>query len=194
MRRNVFRALLPLMALPLMVACPFQQEEDDTEKDILTLLALPEQMEINGNWKEGLTSDPPGYWAKHNIGASKSLFGEVSGYWIEDSSENEFGGVVNGVVVDFSNSKRVSYLQTPVPDWCAKQGDTYPNCTCFDAGVCYQRRLWTRFNGSFYYCDTVFNKTTLAEAKSDPGSPVNYANPTAAKSCGFASWTELKPR
>jgi hypothetical protein len=173
-----------------MVACPFQQKEDDTEKDILTLLALPEQMEINGNWKDGVTS----YWAKHHIGASKSLFGEVSGYWIEDSSENPDGSLVVGVVVEFSNQIRTAYVRTGVPSWCSGQGDTYPNCTCFDAGVCYQRRLWTRFNGSFYYCDTVFNKTTLAEAKSDPGNPVSYNDPTASGSCGGFTWTHLVPR
>lgn len=188
MRRNVFRALLPLMALPLMVACPFQQKEDDTEKDILTLLALPEQMEINGNWKDGLTSYPPGYWAKHNIGASKSLFGEVSGYWIEDSSENEFGGVVNGVVVDFSHQSKTAYTRTGVPSWCLNAGD----CECYTAGACYNRNVWTTSAGKLYYCQIVYNKPTLAEAKAD--ATTADASSPATGGCGFGSWTELKPR
>lgn len=188
MRRNVFRALLPLMALPLMVACPFQQEKDDTEKDTLTLLALPEQMEINGNWIERFADGS--YGGEHSVQASNSILNGMTGYWNVSAPWSS----TTGSVVEFSNSRRVSYLQTPVPDWCSGQGDTYPNCTCFDAGVCYQRRLWTRFNGSFYYCDTVFNKTTLAEAKSDPGNPVSYNDPTASASCGDFTWTHLVPR
>ena len=182
MRRNVVRALLPLMALPLMVACPFQQEKDDTEKDILTLLALPEQMEINGNWKDGFN------WAQHTIGVAKTLDGEVSGNWIDDSSANLGGSRVVGVVVEFSNQIRTAYVRTGVPSWCGSSGD----CECYDAQVCFNRNVWTISNGKVYYCQIVYNKPTLNEAKADP-TTADASSPSSG-GCGFGSWTELKPR
>lgn len=170
MRRNVFRALLPLMALPLMVACPFQQKEDDTEKDILTLLALPEQMEINGNWHDG--------FGTHNIQASKTITGEVSGYW-------NWGG--SGTVLDFSNATRTAYVRTGVPSWCTNSGA----CECFDAGVCHNRNVWTKSGGTVYFCQIVYNKPTLDEARSDPAA----ADATdLASGCNGFAWSTMTPQ
>lgn len=169
MRRNVFRALLPLMALPLMVACPFQQKEDDSNT-LLLWVALPEYLEISGKWKSDWTTD--------SIQASKPHTGQAAGSWDQSGS----GNTTFATIVEFDNVNRV----------------LFKNVTgCTQVGWCtegYSRVVWTYYKGNLYSCDVNYGKATLSEAKSDAGSPVNYANPTAANSCGFWSWTKLKPR
>lgn len=177
MRRNVFRALLPLMALPLMVACPFQQEEDNSEQAnmLLMLTAMPEQMELNGTWSDGFST--------HSILASRTISGGTSGFW-------NSGG--NGTVLEFSNSTRTAYVKTGIPGWCTGQGAAYPNCPCFSAGECYNRNVWTKSGGDFYYCQIVYNKSTLDAAKAD-ATTADPSNPSA-NGCGGFAWSKMTPQ
>lgn len=185
MKRNVFRALPLLMALPLMVACPFPLKEDDSDDDILTLLFWPDQqMEINGNWISN-------YGENLRIQATKTIAGGVLGYWYTKVSSYES----SGIVVDFSNSTRTAYVRTGVPSWCTGQGTGLNECTCYNAGVCYNRNVWTKSQGKYYYCQDAYNKPSLDEVRSAPDN-ADESNPGSG-GCGSSPsfpWTELNPQ
>jgi hypothetical protein len=181
-KRNVFRALLPLMALPLLVACPFpwQMENDDSEKEAnLALLFLPVPLAINGAWEDQFT-------IKYDIQASKSIAGGTTGYWKDDYTD--------AAVVEFSNADREVYTRTGKPSWCTGQGTGMNQCLCYNAGVCYNRTVWTFYNGRFYYCQITSNRPTLEEAKTATPSPYNATNPAANNSCNIFTWSRLDPR
>lgn len=187
-KRNVFGALLPLMALPLLVACPFQlqKEEDDSEKDAaLALLVLPEPLAINGAWSTT-------FGENHDIQASKSIAGGTTGYWNSSAPWD----ATTATVVEFSNEEREVYTRTGRPSWCTGQGTGMNQCLCYNAGVCYNRTVWTFYNGRFYYCQITFNRPTLEEAKTATPSSYSAVDPTANGSCGGGSspWSRLDPR
>lgn len=166
MIRNALRVLFTLMALPLFVACPFTFEEDDSEQEMLTMLAFPIPLEINGHWDEG--------YATHDIQASKTLAAGGSGYWNSSGT----GNTTYARVVAFDNEAQVLYKYVTgctEASWCT---------------VGYSRVFWTYSEGNLYYCDENFGKPTLQEAIEDP-IDANPANLTAG--CGPFPWSKLSP-
>ncbi len=178
MKRNALRVLFALMALPLFVACPFTFEGDDSEQEML-LLPL-ESLEISGSYKDN-------YGGQHKIQATRVVAG-VMGYWnSEDSSSS-----TQATIVDFSNQLRTVYTRTGVPDWCTGQGTAFPQCECYNTGLCYNRNVWTIDSGDIYYCQIVYNKPTLAEAIADPAT-ANPDDPDTTGCGGTFAWSKLSP-
>ncbi len=80
-------------------------------------------------------------------------------------------------IVSFDNSANVLYYQNS------------PNAS-FNAGK-YGRIHWTEpSSGRYYFCEAVFGKDSLAEAKTD-GTAVNSASP-GTTGCGGFSWSRME--
>lgn len=151
-------------------------ESDDPMRDmLLAVVALPSVMEINGSWQDNFGSN-------HTIQGSKAnSLDSGTGTWRTDTTER--------TILEYSNESKTAYTRTGVPSWCSGQGASFPNCTCFDAGECFSRFTWTNAQDKFYFCEVVYNKPTLADAKSD-NTAANSSDPTNT-GCGGFSWTRL---
>jgi hypothetical protein len=132
-----------------------------------------EFLEINGKWKDNFG----GY---HNIYAEKNPLSGLHGYW---------EGLINRIIVEFDNSTKTLYVKSvKEPSWADCNG----NGTNGQVGVeCFSRIVWTKYNDAYYYCEIVYNKGSLEEAKNDP-STANSSNPSTG-GCGGFPWTKLQP-
>ena len=159
-------------------------QKEANDKDMTNLLALAavatEQLALNGNWNDNFSNT-------HAISAQKNIAtGATSGSWVTKSTSS----TTDATVVEFDNASKTVYTKTGVPSWCTGQGTSFPSCPCFDAKTCYNRNVWTiDSTGTYYYCQIVYNKPSLAEAKADT-TTADSSNPSAS-GCGSFSWTKL---
>ncbi len=132
-----------------------------------------EFLEINGYWKDNWN-------VYHKIYAQKSYLG-TTGFW---------EGLINRIIVQFDNSTRTLYVKgINEPSWADCNG----NGTQGENNVeCYSRIVWTKFNDFYYYCEIVYNKGSLEEAKSDP-TTADATNPDTG-GCGGFSWTKFEQK
>ncbi len=179
MKKNLFLTIL--IGLWAFVNCKNlgldKNEEDLFDKKAETFLLLddlnktPELLEINGKWKDN-------YNSYHKIFALKSSTYGTIGYW---------EGVTNPIIVEFDNITKTLYVKgINEPIWA----DCNRNGTNGESGVeCYSRIVWTNYQDSFYFCEIVYNKGSLDEAKNDP----TIANPTnpALSGCSSFPWTKF---
>jgi len=100
-----------------------------------------------------------------------------------------WGGLINPVIVEFDNNTKTLYVKgIKEPSWADCNG----NGTYGERGVeCYSRVVWTKYNNDYYYCEIVYNKGSLEQAKSDPAT-ADSSNP-ASGGCGVLSfpWTKF---
>ena len=175
MRRNVFRALLPLMALPLMVACPFQQGKDDSEQTNLMLMITPARGDcmISGI-RLDLSGNRTDTWGtSHSIYGINSLIAEQGCHW--DSSGS--GNTTYSNIVEFDNTSKILYKNVTgctLTGWCTTG---------------YSRVFWTSSGGNTYYCDENYGQATLAAAKSDP---VNANTGDLGGGCNGFPWSQFQ--
>ena len=140
-----------------------------------------EYLEINGKWKDNWNT-------YHYIYAEKNSFSGLYGFW---------GGLINPVIVEFDNNTKTLYVKgIGEPNY----GDLY-SADCNGNGIngepgveCYSRIVWTKYNNYYYYCEIVYNKGSLVQAKSDP-TTADSSNPESG-GCGVLSfpWTKLVPK
>lgn len=151
---------------------------DETGENLLLLDYLNktniEFLEINGSWKDN-------YSGYHQIYAEKNPISGVHGFW---------EGLTNKIIVEFDNSSKTLYVKgINEPSWADCNG----NGTNGENGVdCYSRIVWTKYNDSYYYCEIIYNKGSLDEAKNDP-TTADASNP-ASGGCGGFFWTKLERR
>ena len=134
-----------------------------------------EYLEINGKWKDN--------WTYHYIYAEKNAFSGLHGFW---------EGLINRIIVEFDNNTKTLYVKgIGEPNY----GDLY-SADCNGNGIngepgveCYSRIVWTKYNNDYYYCEIVYNKGNLEQAKSDP-TTANSSNP-ASSGCGNSPWTKF---
>jgi len=170
-----------LIAFGLLVNC-FGLETDkkdsglDKNAEILLLADYlnktnVEYLEINGKWKDNWNT-------YHYIYAEKNAFSGLHGFW---------EGLINRVIVEFDNNTKTLYVKgINEPSWADCNG----NGTNGQSGVeCYSRIVWTKYNNDYYYCEIVYNKGSLEQAKSDP-TTADSSNP-ASGGCGGFSWTKF---
>ncbi|GIX42460.1 MAG: hypothetical protein KatS3mg129_2193 [Leptospiraceae bacterium] len=131
-----------------------------------------EFLEINGNWKDN-------WGSYHQIYAEKNPLSGVHGFW---------EGLINKIIVEFDNSSKTLYVKgINEPSWA----DCNNNSTNGENGVeCYSRIVWTKYNGSYYYCEIVYNKASLEAAKQDT-TQADASNPDST-GCGLYAWTKLQ--
>jgi hypothetical protein len=85
-----------------------------------------------------------------------------------------YGSDTNADIIEYSNDGNIAYV-------FYKNGYS-PNT--------YSRMRWTSItNDVFYYCEEIYAKATLAEAKSDT-TKADATNP-ASGGCGGFAWTEM---
>lgn len=156
----------------------FESAEDEPMEDLLLVaVALPSTMEINGSWDDNFGSS-------HTIQGSKANALEAgTGSWNTDTTDR--------TILEYSNDTRTVYTRTGVPSWCTSQGTDglSSECECFDAGTCFSRFMWTKSQDKFYYCELIYNKPTLEEAKS-ASAPIDDSDPANSGCDGF-SWNRL---
>lgn len=177
--KNIF--LVSLLVLGFLASCfgPFNKEEEnkDVENLILLEIASKEFLEINGTWKDN-------YNTQHQIFAEKSLSTGTNGYW---NTSSNFGNSER-TIVEFDTILKTLYVKTSNEPGYA---DCNGNGTKGETGVkCYSRMVWTNYNNKYYYCEIVFNKATLEEAKNDPAT-ANSSDPDNS-GCGGFPWTRFE--
>ena len=186
--KNLWRKkLLAMLAALSVTAASCAQlglTEDSANEDNTTMLALAaanavEALGINGSWSDN-------FGGSHEIAGGKSFAGGTSGNWKQTFSS---GSVTNSSVVEFDNSSKTVYLKTP--DEPNAFADCNGNGTKGETGVeCYHKNVWTvTADGSTYYCQIVYNKASLADAKADTAQA--DASDPANSGCGGFSWTKL---
>jgi len=97
-----------------------------------------------------------------------------------------WGGLINPVIVEFDNNTKTLYVKgIKEPSWADCNGNGING----EPGVeCYSRIVWTKYNNDYYYCEIVYNKGSLEQAKSD----TTTANSSSlASGCGGFSWTKF---
>lgn len=154
-----------------------EKEKDYYDKNTETLLLLDnlnkssEFLEINGKWKDNFNS-------YHQIFGIKSNSLGTKGFW-ED--------FVIRIIVEFDNSSRTLYVKgINEQSWADCDGDS----TKGEQGVeCYSRIVWTKYDDSYYYCEIVYNKGSLEEAKNDPKT-ADASDPNSS-GCGNFPWTKF---
>lgn len=130
----------------------------------------PIELNINGDYGEDYDFDGSSDMI-HRIHASFHSSVGYSGTW---NSETPFGNPER-TVLEFDNATRTAYVDCPA---------------CWTPGI--SRMQWTVYNGDVYYCEIVYGKATLLDAKDDP-TTANPADPTVTGSCGFSYWSKLDP-
>ena len=131
-----------------------------------------EYLEINGKWK-----DDSDY--VYNIYAEKNAFSGFQGFW-EDFTLRK--------IVEFDNNTKTLYVKgIGESDYVDCNG----NGTYGERGVeCYSRIVWTKYNNKYYYCEVVYGKGSLEQAKSDPKT-ADSSNPERNGACGRFPWTKF---
>ena len=132
-----------------------------------------EYLEINGKWKDDSDSG-----IVYNIYAEKNAFSGFQGFW-EDFTLRK--------IVEFDNNTKTLYVKgIGESDYVDCNG----NGTYGERGVeCYSRVVWTKYNNDYYYCEIVYNKGSLEQAKSDP-TTADSTDPEN-RGCGGFSWTKF---
>jgi len=173
-----------LIAFGLFVNCfglTTDKKESGLNKDAENLLLADylnktsiEYLEINGKWKDNWNT-------YHYIFAEKNPISGVHGFW---------EGLVNRIIVEYDNVSKTLYVKgINEPSWA----DCNENGTNGEKGVeCYSRIVWTYYNNHYYYCEIVYNKKSLDQAKSDPAT-ANATNPDTS-GCGGFSWTKFEQK
>lgn len=171
-----------LSALSLFaVACDLSSSKEESASMVLfTVLQVSAQvsrspmlsadLEINGDYNEDIYFDGSTL-ITHRIQAAYEPAVGYAGTW---KSETPWG-TVERTVIEFDNGSQTAYVDCPA---------------CWTPGI--SRMVWTVYNDHLYYCEIVFGKSTLAEAKADPAA-ADPADPTVAGSCGFSYWSRLDP-
>ena len=133
-----------------------------------------EYLEINGLWKDEFNFF-------HYIYAEKNSFSGLYGFW---------GGLINPVIVEFDNNTKTLYVKgIGEPIFGEYSADCNGNGIGGEPGVeCYSRIVWTKYNNDYYYCEIVYNKGSLEEAKRD-STTADSSN--LASGCGGFSWTKF---
>ncbi len=178
--RLISLLLLPALSL-LTAACELSSlEKEDAPVAMLAALsasfqapALPQapiELEINGEYGEDFDFDGHADMI-HRIHASFHSSVGYTGTW---NSETPFGNPER-TVIEFDNATRTAYVDCPA---------------CWTPGI--SRMQWTVYNGDIYYCEVVYGKATLLDAKAD-STTTNPADPTVTGSCGFSYWSRLVP-
>ena len=134
-----------------------------------------EYLEINGKWK-----DDYGYY--HYIYAEKNAFSGLHGFW---------EGLTNRIIVEFDNNTKTLYVKgINEPRFDALSVDCNGNGISGERGVeCYSRIVWTKYNNDYYYCEIVYNKGSLEQAKNDT-TTANSTEPDR-RGCGASPWTKF---
>jgi len=138
-----------------------------------------EYLEINGKWEDNFNG-------KHYIFAQKNAFSGLRGFWEE---LNPFSYTIR-LIVEFDNNTKTLYAkQINEPSLADCNG----NGTNGDPNVeCYSRIVWTKYNNYYYYCEVVYGKGSLEQAKSDP-TTADSSNPESG-GCGNYSWTKFEEK
>lgn len=163
-------ASLALVAsLSVLSSCDYGEKDDEKKQENAALLVAlaPHAMEINGTWSV--------FSETEIISAQASLAAGAAGTWVDSGS---YG--YTREVVEFDNATRTAYVRFPRQSWML-----LGSCTT----TCYGRRVWTQYQSRYYYCEVVYNKTSLAEAKADTAT-ADATNPTTG-GCNGYSWNPL---
>ena len=126
-----------------------------------------EYLEINGKWKDDFDG-------KHYIFAQKNAFSGLHGFWEE---LNPYSYTIR-LIVEFDNNTKTLYAKNK-------------NSQGVDE---YSRIVWTKYNNKYYYCEVVYGKGSLEEAKSDPAT-ADSSNPERDGACGDNfRWTKFEEK
>jgi len=132
-----------------------------------------EYLEINGKWRAD-------FGGIYYIFAEKNAFFGFRGFW------EEYNYTIR-LIVEFDNNTKTLYAkQINEPFMTDCNGNRTPE----ESGVeCYSRIVWTKYNNKYYYCEVVYGKGSLGQAKSDP-TTADSSNPESG-GCGGFSWTKF---
>ncbi|PKA17524.1 hypothetical protein [Leptospira haakeii] len=162
MRKFRTKAIILLFALSLINTACFETEKSESDNSaIIAALIQANYIEVGGSWQIGYYSG----------GSDGGVFGTAAitaQSWIEQ-------GMQKLTIVEIDNANRKLYYQASADDssnpskygridWTAIHSNSCPS----SASRCFE------------YCQIVYGKNTLAEAKSDPAT----SNPSAIKTNG----------
>jgi len=94
----------------------------------------------------------------------KNAFSGLHGFWEELNPYYSYFTI--RLIVEFDNNTKTLYVKgINESDYVDCNG----NGTYGERGVeCYSRIVWTKYNNKYYYCEVVYGKGSLEQAKSDP--------------------------
>ena len=116
-----------------------------------------EYLEINGKWKDNFDGE-------HYIFAQKNAFLGFRGFW--EVLYLDFNSYTIRLIVEFDNNTKTLYVKEKNSQGVEK----------------YSRIVWTKYNNHYYYCEIVYNKGSLEEAKRD-STTADSSNPESG-GCG----------
>ncbi len=158
-------------------------KKEDKNKDIIQNYLIlgslnTENLEINGTWKDN-------YDNTHQIFGFKDGFSNTyTGYWKDNFSDR--------TIKFFNNGEKKLIVKSPNEPGYA---DCNGNGTKGESGIpCYSRIVWTFYNGKYYYCEEIFNKSSFEEAlNATPTNPTSSSNPDSS-GCGTFAWTRFNEK
>jgi hypothetical protein len=160
---------LILAASVFLTSCFGTSSTNDSSNNAALLLAstMPstEAFALNGSWKDD-------YNTTHTINVSRT-FSISSGTISTTGTWND--GYDNSIIVEFDNTGRYAYGQRP-------------STASYNASKFF-KRVYTTYNNQTYYCEIIYGKATLADAKAatDTSSTTN----PASTGCGGFAWSKL---